>query len=178
MEMKKHRSWLVYPLYLFGGFALFGQPSSADFTKVVPYLTNPLVLAAFCLYLLAAVWRTLLASKILAPLSQRQSAAVQRSFLGKLCFLATLCIVLGFSYDAFQYFRVDHERITDSNAPPAPNTEEKRQGSESEPGARKRLVQISHGTQSPNVADVGGNVEIRFDAKPVGEGSIPKENDR
>ncbi|MGD1210942.1 MAG: hypothetical protein ABR973_06245 [Candidatus Acidiferrales bacterium] len=50
----------------------------ADFSRIAPYLANPLVFAAFCLFVLSGVFRVLAQKGLLAKLSQKQSATLLR----------------------------------------------------------------------------------------------------
>lgn len=71
----------------------------AQFSKIAPYLGNPLVLAGFCLFLLVLVHRVLLKAGVLARLSQRQSSAIVRLMLKHGFAVAILVIVLGFAFE-------------------------------------------------------------------------------
>jgi len=75
----------------------------AQFLKIAPYLSNPLVLVGFCLLLLFAIHRALLKRGLLVQLSQRQSSAVLRMLLKHGFLVAIITIVLGFAYAAFRH---------------------------------------------------------------------------
>jgi hypothetical protein len=73
-----------------------------EFSKVAPYLTNPLVLIGFCLFLIFGTYRLILKSSILAPLSPRQSAAVLRMILWHGFWISVAMMILGVAYVGFQ----------------------------------------------------------------------------
>jgi hypothetical protein len=74
-----------------------------QFSKIAPYLENPLDLVGFCLLLLFGIYRVLLKAGLLVPLSQRQSATVVGRILNHGFLVAILVIVLGFAYAGFRY---------------------------------------------------------------------------
>jgi hypothetical protein len=74
------------------------------FSKVAPYLVNPLVLVGFCVFLLFGIYQALLKAGFLAKLSQRQSSAVLRLLLNHGFLVAIVIIVLGFVYAGFQAY--------------------------------------------------------------------------
>lgn len=74
------------------------MPDISQFSKVAPYLVNPLVLIGFCLFLVFGVHWALIKAGILTPLSQRQSADIVRWILRCGFWLAVLLLVLGFAY--------------------------------------------------------------------------------
>jgi hypothetical protein len=80
------------------------MPEIAGFSKVAPYLVNPLVLVGFCLFLFFGTHWALIKTGLLVPLSQRQSSTVIRLFLKYGFWVAILMLVLGFAY-AFQNYR-------------------------------------------------------------------------
>lgn len=72
-----------------------------DFAKIAPHLTNPLVLAGFCLFLFYCALKVFAKTTSSSALSPTQSASIYRTLVGKLFWLAALCIVAGFSYAWF-----------------------------------------------------------------------------
>jgi len=69
-----------------------------EFSKIAPYLFNPLVLIGFGLFLFFGIHRALIGAKILAPLSPRQSSGIIRLFLNYGFWIAIGLLVLGFGY--------------------------------------------------------------------------------
>jgi len=74
------------------------MPDLAPFSKVAPYLVNPLVLVGFCIFLFFGIHWALLKAGLLTPLSQRQSSSVVRAILKYGFWVAILLIILGFAY--------------------------------------------------------------------------------
>jgi hypothetical protein len=74
------------------------------FSKVVPYLTNPLVVIGLALFLFFSVHRVLLKSGILRPLRRADAPAIVRLVLHYGFAVALIVIVLGFSYAIVQYY--------------------------------------------------------------------------
>jgi hypothetical protein len=79
------------------------MPYVVQFSKVAPYLVNPLVLVGFCLFLLFGIHWALLKAGLLAPLSQRQSSTVLRAILKYGFWVAIFIVVLGFAYAFYSY---------------------------------------------------------------------------
>jgi hypothetical protein len=74
-----------------------------QFSKIAPYLINPLVLIGFCLFLLFGTHQVLLKAGIVSPLSSRQSSAVVLMILRQGFWISILIIVLGFLYAGFRF---------------------------------------------------------------------------
>jgi hypothetical protein len=74
------------------------MPEITGFSKVAPYLVNPLVLIGFCLFLFFGIHWALLKAGLLTPLSQRQSSLVVRMILRYGLLVAIVSLVLGFAY--------------------------------------------------------------------------------
>jgi hypothetical protein len=79
------------------------MPEITGFSKVAPYLVNPLVLIGFCLFLFFGIHWVLLKAGLLTPLSQRQSSLVVRMILRYGLLVAIVILVLGFSYAFLGY---------------------------------------------------------------------------
>jgi hypothetical protein len=82
-----------------------------QFSKLGPYLANPLVLVGFCLVLFFGTHRVLIKAGVLPPLSQKQSSAVVRQLLKHEFAVAIILIALGFAYAGFRYHNSKHEHI-------------------------------------------------------------------
>lgn len=82
-----------------------GFTDIVQFSKIAPYLINPLVLIGFCLLLLFGIHGSLLKAKLLKPLSPSQSSSVLRMILRYGFWVAIVTIVLGFVYAGFQIHR-------------------------------------------------------------------------
>jgi hypothetical protein len=72
-----------------------GPTSIAEFSKVAPYLTNPLVLIGFVLLLFFGIHRALIESGILQPVSKAASGKIVRLLLNYGFIVALLIILLG-----------------------------------------------------------------------------------
>ncbi|MCU1299783.1 MAG: hypothetical protein JWQ87_67 [Candidatus Sulfotelmatobacter sp.] len=68
-----------------------------QFSRVAPYLVNPVVLLGFCLFLFFGIHRALLKAGLLAPLSQGQSSTVIRLILKYGLLVSIIFIILGFA---------------------------------------------------------------------------------
>ena len=77
----------------------------AQFSKIAPYLVNPLVLIGLCLFLLFGTYQVLLKAELLVPLSQNQSSAAVRLILKHGFSIAILIVVLGFVYAGYRAYR-------------------------------------------------------------------------
>jgi len=75
----------------------------SQFSKIAPYLINPLVLIGFCLFLLFGTYQALLKTGIISPLSPRQSSVVVRMILRQGFWISTVIIILGFVYAGFRF---------------------------------------------------------------------------
>ena len=80
------------------------MPGLAQFSKIAPYLVNPLVLIGFCLCLVFTIHWTVVRYK-LSKLNQRQSSTLLRGMLKYEFVLAVVLIVLGFLYAFRAYDR-------------------------------------------------------------------------
>jgi hypothetical protein len=74
------------------------MPEITGFSKVAPYLVNPLVLIGFGLFLFFGLYRALLKAGLLTPLSPRQSSGVIRMIVRYGFWVAIVFLVLGFAY--------------------------------------------------------------------------------
>jgi hypothetical protein len=74
-----------------------------QFSKIAPYLVNPLVLIGFCLFLLFETYQVLLKTGIISPLSSRQSSVVVRMILRHGFWISIVIIILGFVYAGFRF---------------------------------------------------------------------------
>jgi hypothetical protein len=70
----------------------------SQFSKIAPYLMNPLVLIGFCLFLVYGVFWSLLKAKLLKPVRPDESSAIIRLFLKYAFGVAVATIALGFTY--------------------------------------------------------------------------------
>ena len=77
------------------------------FTALAPYLTNPLTLVGFALFLVFGVHRTLIRSKIIPPLRQKDAPAIVRLLLAYGFWISILVIVAGFGYTALTLVHKD-----------------------------------------------------------------------
>ena len=73
-----------------------------DFATVAPYLTNPLALVGYVLFLFFGLQRTLIKSGILPPVSARTGGKVVQLLLRYGFILALVVIVAGFLLEAIQ----------------------------------------------------------------------------
>jgi len=98
------------------------MPNVAQFAKIAPYLTNPIVLIGFCLFLLFGIHWTVVKAK-LSRLSQRQSSTLLRGLLKYEFWLAISVTGLGFAH-VFHNARTQVGRtpITQQNGPCSANT--------------------------------------------------------
>ena len=78
------------------------MPELGGFAKIAPYLTNPLVLAGFALFLLLAFLRALLKSPKVAVLTQKASGQVLLRAVNYGFIAAVLVILLGFALVFYQ----------------------------------------------------------------------------
>lgn len=102
------------------------MPDIASFSKVAPYLVNPLVLIGFGLFLVFGIHWALIRAGLLTPLSQRQSAGIVRWILKYGFWLAILLLVLGFAYAFRTYDSATRKgaqgSITQQSGPCSSNT--------------------------------------------------------
>ncbi len=73
-----------------------------NFATVAPYLTNPLALVGYVLFLFFGLQRTLIKSKIIPPVSARTGGKVVQLLLRYGFVLALVVIVAGFLLEAIQ----------------------------------------------------------------------------
>jgi hypothetical protein len=73
----------------------------AGFSKVAPYLSNPLVLIGFALLLFFGVHRTLVKSRLLSPVNPTASNKIVRLLLHYGFVVALLLVFLGFGFAAW-----------------------------------------------------------------------------
>jgi hypothetical protein len=76
--------------------------SLGEFSKVAPYLTNPLVLIGFVLLLFFGVHRVLIKSGVLVPVSRTASGKIVRLLLHYGFVVALLLILCGFGLAYFK----------------------------------------------------------------------------
>ncbi len=98
------------------------MPDISQFSKVAPYLVNPLVLIGFCLFLVFGTHWVLLKAGILTPLSQRQSAGIVRWILKYGFWIAILSLFLGFAYAFRAYDGAKQSPITQQSGDCSSNT--------------------------------------------------------
>ena len=79
-----------------------GPTSIGEFSKVAPYLTNPLVLIGFVLLLFFGIHYTLIRSGILSPVSKAESGKIVRLLLNYGFIVALLLILSGFCLTAWK----------------------------------------------------------------------------
>ncbi len=78
------------------------MPDLAGFAKIAPYLTNPLVLAGFCLLLFFGLLRAVLKSRVMPTVSQSAGGKALLSLLRYGFATAVLVILLGFGLAFYQ----------------------------------------------------------------------------
>jgi len=78
--------------------------SIEGFAKVAPYLTNPLVLIGFGLFLSSGICKVLVRSGILPPVSRSASSAIVRLLLRYGFILALSLIISGVGLAAWQSY--------------------------------------------------------------------------
>jgi hypothetical protein len=78
--------------------------SIGEFTKVAPYLTNPLVLIGFVLLLFFRIHKALIKSPILTPVSKTASSKIVRLLLHYGFIVALLLILLGFGLTVWKEY--------------------------------------------------------------------------
>jgi len=82
-----------------------------EFTKVAPYLVNPLVGIGLCIFLFFGVHKALLKEGILSRLSREQSSDVVKLFLKHGFLLALVITGFGFLYAFYQARNADTIRL-------------------------------------------------------------------
>lgn len=78
-----------------------GPTSIGEFSKVAPYLTNPLVLIGFAVWLFFGIHKALIKSGTLPPVSKAASGKIVRLLLDYGFVVALLLILSGFSLTAW-----------------------------------------------------------------------------
>jgi len=91
-----------------------------SFTKIAPFLTNPLVLVGFVLMLFFGIHRSLMKSGIIPPLSARFANKVLQTTLRYGFVIALVVIVRGFSWAFFVIYRTPGPtgNATEISSPP------------------------------------------------------------
>jgi hypothetical protein len=78
--------------------------SIGEFSKVAPYLTNPLVLIGFVLLLFFGIHRALIKSGVLTPVSKTASSKIVRLLLHYGFIVALLLTLFGFGLTAWNEY--------------------------------------------------------------------------
>jgi hypothetical protein len=76
----------------------------SSFEKVAPFLTNPLALVGFVIFLFYGLLRVMLRARIIPPLAQGTGGQVIKSFLRYGFIIAITAVVLGFAIEAYKVF--------------------------------------------------------------------------
>src|SRR3989442_14728644 len=76
-----------------------------SFTQLAPYLTHPLVLVGFALWVIVGVHRVPLRARVIPAVSQRAAGRVVQSLLRYGFFIAVLVVLLGFGLAFYQIHR-------------------------------------------------------------------------
>ena len=87
------------------------MPEISEFSKVAPYLHNPLVLVGFILFLCSGIFWAIIKSPLLAQLSQRQSSRVVHRVLNLFFLTAIICLVVGFVDDFYGRHETSHKQV-------------------------------------------------------------------
>ena len=90
-----------------------------DFTKIAPYLGNPLVLAGFGIFLAVGVLRLVLGLKIFARLNGENTRALLGQIIRYAFILAILTLAGGFAFATYQAFLESHSTSSPAGAPAA-----------------------------------------------------------
>jgi hypothetical protein len=105
------------------------MPGLSSFAKIAPYLTNPLVLAGFALFLAYGVCWALLRSGILRPIDQAEGSKIVRLIIHYGFWTAIGMALLGFIFEAYVGSRETKPQpavpiVTKSpaNGPPGPSS--------------------------------------------------------
>lgn len=95
--------------------------------NVIPYLDNPLSLVGFGLLLLFGLYRVLIKSGILPPVSPEEGSIILRQFLKHGFVLIALLIVLGFGLEFYKQHNASQQNdqiaVTGDNAVVVPVNE-------------------------------------------------------
>ena len=78
------------------------MPDAPGFAAVAPYLTNPLSLVGYVLFLFFGIHRGLIKAGILPPVTQRTGGKIVQLLLKCGFILALVVIVVGFGLAALQ----------------------------------------------------------------------------
>jgi hypothetical protein len=113
------------------------------FAKIAPYLTHPLTLAGFVLFLFFGIHRLLIKSEVIPPIPKTEAPRIVRMFLSYGLVIAISIIVAGFGLQAYQS---SLEAAGDQTS--ATTTQE------------------THGDSSPTVSDTKGDVKITIRNQP------------
>ena len=82
-----------------------------EFAKIAPHLANPLVLVGFVLLLSLGIYRTLIKSGLLRPVSARQSGVLIGRLVRYVFVIALLITIAGFGYAGLKAYLETEERI-------------------------------------------------------------------
>jgi len=82
------------------------------FEKIAPFLTNPLVLVGFAIFLFYGLLRLILKAKLIPKLERQAGGQVIKDFLFYSFIIALVAIVLGFGIEAYKTFvgKQEHQR--------------------------------------------------------------------
>lgn len=81
--------------------------SVAGFKEVAPYLTHPLVLVGFILFVFFGIHRTLLLAKIIPPLEPSEGSKVVQLLLRYGFWIALVAMIIGFAL-TFHKTQLEH----------------------------------------------------------------------
>jgi hypothetical protein len=70
-----------------------------SFEKIAPFLTNPLVLVGFVIFLFFGLFRVLLKANIVPPVAQTTGGQIIKRFFAYSFIIAIVAIILGFSIE-------------------------------------------------------------------------------
>ena len=118
------------------------------FANLAPYLTHPLTLAGFVLFLFFGIHRLLIKNKVIPPIPKTEAPKILKLFLSYGFVIAILIIVAGFGLQAYQ-------SSLDAAGDQSGGT----------------TTQETHGDSSPAVSGTKGDVSITITDKP---GSKPE----
>ncbi len=78
------------------------MPETTEFTAIAPYLTNPLSLVGYVLFLFFGVHRALIRSEIIPPVGPTTGGRIVQSILRYGLVIALVVMVLGFLLQVLQ----------------------------------------------------------------------------
>lgn len=113
------------------------------FADVAPYLTHPLTLAGFVLFLFFSIHRVLIRNKVIPPIPKTEAPGIVKLLLSYGFVIAVLIIVAGFGLQMYQ-------SSLEAAGAPSPQT----------------TMQETHGAGSPAVSDTKGDVTITIPNQP------------